>query len=59
MGERFVTVYSQGKLRKIEILEDRVTGARYLFVKDGYGAGLTPLLEKNDTHGHTDNPPVR
>ena len=27
------------------IFVDRETGANYFFVKSGYGAGLTPLLD--------------
>lgn len=30
-----------------EILIDRVTGVNYLFHKDGYGSGLTVLLDKD------------
>ena len=26
---------------------DRETGVTYLFIKSGYGAGLTPLLDKD------------
>ena len=48
MEERFIKIYSQGKMRKIEIWEDRVTGVQYLYVKDGYGVGITPLLDKKD-----------
>ena len=29
------------------ILRDRETGAQYLFVESGHGAGLTPLLDKD------------
>lgn len=28
------------------ILMDTVTGVQYLFVQAGYGAGLTPLLDR-------------
>lgn len=51
-NDRFQVIYEQaGLLRAYEILEDRETGVRYLFIKDGYGVGLTPLL---DEKGNTD-----
>lgn len=43
---RFVKVYSQGKLSAIEIWVDKVTGVNYLFQVNGYAGGLTPLLDK-------------
>lgn len=43
--ERFVQTYSQGKLTVTEILVDKTTGVNYLFHKDGYGGGLTVLLD--------------
>lgn len=30
-----------------EIWVDRETGVNYLFHKDGYGGGLTPLLDRD------------
>lgn len=29
------------------VIVDKNTGVNYLFVKSGYGAGLTPLLDEN------------
>ena len=29
------------------VVVDKNTGVNYLFVKSGYGAGLTPLLDEN------------
>lgn len=29
------------------VIVDRETGVQYLFVKSGYGAGLTPLLDRD------------
>lgn len=44
--ERFVMTHKEGGelgvLRMIYV--DKETGVNYLFVKSGYGAGLTPLL---------------
>jgi len=31
------------------ILLDTVTGVQYLFVQDGYGGGLCPLLDRDGT----------
>lgn len=45
--DRFVRVYSQGKLDAIMILVDRKTGVNYMFNKVGYAGGLTPLLDKD------------
>lgn len=32
-------------LERIVVYVDRETGVNYLFVKSGYGGGLTPLLD--------------
>lgn len=50
-NDRFIIVYEQedGILTadvKV-ILVDKATGVNYLFVKSGYGGGLTPLLDEN------------
>lgn len=45
--DRFVRVYSQGKLDAIMIFVDRETGVNYMFNKVGYAGGLTPLLKKD------------
>ena len=42
--KRFQTIYSQGTSNVVEILLDTETGVQYLFHKDGYSGGLTPLL---------------
>lgn len=45
--ERFVKILSEGssfgEVRMLYV--DRETGVTYLFVKSGYGAGITPLLD--------------
>lgn len=45
--ERFVRILSEGssfgEVRMLYV--DQETGVTYLFVKSGYGAGLTPLLD--------------
>ena len=42
--KRFVKTYSQG-LGEIQILVDKQTGVNYLYKSEGYGGGLTPLLD--------------
>ena len=47
---RFVKTYSQGAFAStMEIWVDRLTGVNYLFRKDGYRGGLTPLLNRDGT----------
>ncbi len=47
MKKRFEKVYSQGMLEKCEILKDVVSGVHYLVCSNGYGMGITPLLDTN------------
>ena len=42
--KRFIKTYSQG-LSDIQIIVDRETGVNYLYKSEGYGGGLTPLLD--------------
>lgn len=37
---------SIGGMKGAFILRDKHTGVQYLFVMNGYGGGLTPLLDK-------------
>lgn len=46
-GERFVKIYKQGTVSVIEIWVDKATGVNYLYRRDGYSGGLTPLLDKD------------
>ena len=46
-SERFVKIYSQGKLVVSEIWVDVVTGVNYVYHAAGYSGGLTPLLDKD------------
>ncbi|MBP1533188.1 MAG: xylan 1,4-beta-xylosidase [Ruminococcus sp.] len=46
-NNRFETVYSQGTLDVVKILVDKETGVNYVFAKEGYAGGLTPLLDKD------------
>lgn len=38
---------SIGGMKGASILRDKQTGVQYLFVINGYGGGLTPLLGKD------------
>ena len=43
--KRFETVYQESTvLTEKTIFVDKETGVNYLFHRDGYGGGLTPLL---------------
>lgn len=39
-------VYSQGALTATQIWVDKETGVNYLYHKEGYSGGLTPLLDR-------------
>ena len=56
--ERFEITYKCGSDFSTSemILVDKLTGVNYLFVKNGYGGGLTPLL---DGSGNVVVSPVR
>ena len=45
--DRFEKISGQGRLTVTEIWRGRETGVLYLFHKDGYAGGLTPLLDKD------------
>ncbi len=45
--ERFKTVYSQGTLDVVQILEDTETGVNYVFHKVANAGGMTLLLDKD------------
>ena len=44
--ERFMKIYSQGKINVVEIWVDTKTGVNYVFHQSGYAGGFTPLLDK-------------
>ena len=47
-NKRFIKAHRESTLASAtEIWIDRVTGVNYLFHLDGYGAGLTVLLDKD------------
>ena len=43
--ERFEVVYKQGFAGGYQIIVDKETGVNYLYHFEGYGAGLTVLLD--------------
>lgn len=49
-SKRFVSVFREGSELSSEgvrqLLVDKKTGVTYLFIKAGYGAGITPLLDR-------------
>ena len=49
MDKRFeIKEYEGGVFsNQFSVIVDNNTGVNYLFVKSGYGAGLTPLLDEN------------
>ena len=46
---RFIQIHKEGSELSVAkiILLDKETGVQYLFIKSGYGAGLTPLLDRD------------
>jgi len=50
--KRFEVIYSESggfSGPGVKILRDNVTGVQYLFAQNGYGGGLTPLLDRDGT----------
>ena len=45
--ERFEKIYSQGTVDVMQIWRDTETGVNYVFHKEGYAGGMTPLLDKD------------
>lgn len=46
--DRFEIIYQETGLKSEKtILVDKETGINYLFVANGFGGGLTPLLDKD------------
>lgn len=46
--QRFVVTYKQGgelSEQIVKVYVDKQTGVNYLYVKNGYSGGLTPLLD--------------
>lgn len=45
--KRFEEVYNQGKLKVTKVLRDNETGVMYLVHQEGYGMGLTVLVDED------------
>ncbi|AOF49315.1 DUF6440 family protein [Tetragenococcus halophilus] len=45
--KRFEEVYKQGKLTAEKIIRDNKTGVLYLVYQEGYGMGLTVMVDKD------------
>lgn len=46
-AKRFEEVYKQGKFTITKVLRDNETGVLYMVQQEGYGMGLTALLDKD------------
>ncbi|GIN73004.1 hypothetical protein J14TS2_34790 [Bacillus sp. J14TS2] len=44
--KRFEEVYTQGKLKVTKVIRDNETGVLYMLHQEGYGAGLTVMLDQ-------------
>lgn len=44
-AKRFEVIYKQG-MGSYKIFVDKLTGVQYLMATEGYGGGLTPLLDR-------------
>lgn len=45
--KRFEEVYKQGKLTAEKIIRDNETGVLYIVYQEGYGMGLTVMVDKD------------
>lgn len=46
--KRFEQVFSQD-MGTLKVWVDKQTGVNYLYIQNGYGGGLTPLLNRDGT----------
>jgi len=46
-NKRFEEVYKQGKLKIVKVIRDNETGVLYMLHQEGYGAGLTVMVDQN------------
>lgn len=44
-NKRFICIYSQNNGKGAEIWVDTQTGVNYLYIREGFSGGLTPLLD--------------
>lgn len=45
--KRFEVIFKEGVVSSYKIIVDNLTGVNYLLVSEGYGGGVTPLLDKD------------
>lgn len=45
--KRFEVIFKEGAISSYKIIVDNVTGVNYILVSEGYGGGITPLLDKD------------
>ena len=43
--ERFICISRQNNAKFVEVWVDTKTGVNYLFLREGFAGGLTPLLD--------------
>ncbi len=43
--KRFEEIYTQGKLKVTKVIRDNETGVLYMLHQEGYGAGLTVMVD--------------
>lgn len=46
-NKRFEEVYKQGKLNIVKVIRDNETGVLYMLHQEGYGAGLTVMVDQD------------
>ena len=57
MADRFVVVHKESTFNtSTQVIVDTATGVCYLWHRDGYSGGLTPLLDKDGKPIITDIP---
>lgn len=44
--KRFEVIYTQGKLKVTKVIRDNETGVMYMLHQEGYGIGLTAMLDQ-------------
>lgn len=45
-SKRFEDVYTQGKIKVTKIIRDNETGVLYMVHQEGYGMGLTVMVDQ-------------
>lgn len=45
--DRFICIFKQDSAQVIKIWVDTQTGVNYMFVREGFSGGLTPLLDSD------------